>query len=253
MNLFRIAGAAVLAGMLGLPAGAVYAQTAGPTAAPTAGRGGAATSAGWPADIDPASGNRLPLPSREGLDDADRKIFDEVMQQQEGGLSSREKERPQVRLFSPQLAQALNQAHHYLKYGTGFSDRTTTVAVLTTARELTNQYEWTQWEEHARNPKDSRYVEPEVVDAIKYCRPVTGLKEQDAAIISLGRETFGRRQVSPATFAQVLRLFGRRGTVDLVELMALYAATGAELVAFDAQLHVGQPVLLPPQVKSCGA
>ena len=256
MRAGRIGRAALLAGVTGLLFGAVHGQTAGQTpgqsAGQAAGRGGAATTSAFPADIDPASGNRLPLPSRDDLDDADRKIFDEVMQQQESGLSSREKERPQVRLFSPKLAKALNEAHHYLKYGTGFSDRTTTVAVLTTARELTNQYEWTQWEEHARNPKDSRFVEPEVVDVIKYCRPVTGLKEQDAAIISLGRETFGRRQVSPATFAEVLRLFGRRGTVDLVELMALYAATGAELVAFDSQLHAGQPALLPPNVTSCG-
>ncbi|MGA2563164.1 MAG: hypothetical protein ABSF96_06355, partial [Steroidobacteraceae bacterium] len=68
----------------------------------------------------------------------------------------------------------------------------------------------------------------------------------------LGREIFGTRQVSTATFAEVLRLFGRRGTVDLVELMALYAATGAELVAFDQQLHAGQPALLPAHVTSCG-
>ena len=46
---------------------------------------------------------------------------------------------------------------------------------------------------------------------------------------------------------------GRRGTVDLVELMALYGATGAELVAFDMQLNEGQKPMLPADVKtSCG-
>jgi hypothetical protein len=244
MSASKILRAMLCAAIIGLPSGVALGQSAG--------RGAVPPPAALPNDIDPASGNRLPLPSRDGLDEADRKIFDEVMAQQQNGLSSREKERPQVRLYSPKLAKAMDDAHHYLKYGTGFSDRTTTVAVLTTARELTNQYEWTQWEEHARNPRDSRYVEPEVIDAIKYCKPVTGLKEQDAAIIRLGRETFGRRQVSSDTFAQVLRLFGRRGTVDLVELMALYAATGAELVAFDAQLHAGQPALLPANLTSCG-
>lgn len=251
-KIHRLMLLAGFSGMLAALAGAqAPGQTAGPGASAPAARSAAPT-ASWPADIDPASGNRLPLPDRDQMDEADRKIFDEVMRAQEAGLSSREKQRPQVRLHSPRLAQALDEAHHYLKYGTGFSDRLTTVAVLTTARELTNQYEWTQWEEHARTVGDSRYVEPEVIDAIKYCRPVSGLSEQDAVVISLGRETFGRRQVSSATFAQVLRLFGRRGTVDLVELMALYAATGAELVAFDAQLHAGQPGLLPPHLSSCG-
>ena len=234
----------VLAGLAGLLSGVAHAQAAG--------QGGTTAPSALPADIDPASGNRLPLPNRADMNESDRKLFDEVMKVQESGLGSREKERPQVRLYSPTLSKALSDAHHYLKYDTGFGDRTTTIAVLTTARELTNQFEWTQWEEHARNQKDSRKVEPAVIDVIKYCKPVTGLQEKDAAIIKLGREIFGTRQVSSATFAEVLRLFGRRGTVDLVELMALYAATGAELVAFDQQLHAGQPALLPAHVSSCG-
>jgi len=209
-------------------------------------------SAQTPADIDPESGNRLPLPKREDMNPADQKIFDEVMGRQQTGLSAREKERPQVRMHSPGLSKGLNEAHHYLKYDAGIGDRLMTVAVLTTARELTNQFEWTQWEEHARVPKDTRYVEPNVIDAIKFCKPVTDLAPKDAAVIALGRELFGARKVSSETFAKVLQLFGRRGTVDLEELMGLYAATAYELIAFDQQLHAGQKPLLPANVKSCG-
>ena len=53
-------------------------------------------------------------------------------------------------------------------------------------------------------------------DVIKYNRPLVGLGEKEAAVIAFGREMFGQRKVSSATFAEVLRLFGRRGTVDLV-------------------------------------
>jgi hypothetical protein len=204
-----------------------------------------------PADIDPESGNRLPLPKREDMNAADQKIFDEIMGRQQTGLSSREKERPQVRMHSPGLSKGLNEAHHYLKYDAGIGDRLMTVVVLTTARELTNQFEWTQWEEHARNPKDPRFVEPNVVDAIKFCGSVAALDAKDAAIITLGREMFGPRKVSSATFATVLQLFGRKGTVDLEELMGLYAATADELVVFDQQLHAGQKPLLPANAKSC--
>jgi len=232
----------LLAGVMGV-LGCVHAQAPDQAAAPR-------TSA-LPADIDPESGNRLPLPKRQDMNDADRKIFDDIMARQQAGLSSREKERPQVRMHSPGVSKGLEEAHHYLKYETGLGDRLMTVAVLTTARELTNQFEWTQWEEHARNPKDTRYVETHVVDAIKFCRPVTDLDEKDAAIVTLGREMFGPRKVSSATFASVLRLFGPRGTVDLEELMGLYAATADELVVFDQQLHAGQKPLLPANAKSC--
>ena len=205
-----------------------------------------------PADIDAESGNRLPLPKREGMSEPDRKIFDEIMARQQTGLSAREKERPQVRMHSPGLSKGLNEAHHYLKYDSGLGDRLTTIAVLTTARELTNQFEWTQWEEHADTPKDTRYVEPKIVDAIKYCKPVADLDPKDAAVITFGREMLGSRKVSSSTFAKVLQLFGPRGTVDLEELMGLYAATAYELVAFDQQLHTGQKLLLPADAKSCG-
>jgi 4-carboxymuconolactone decarboxylase len=206
-----------------------------------------------PKDIYPESGNRLPLPKREDMGEADRKIFDEIMAAQGGGYKSRGEDRPPLRLHSPGLAKGLGEAHHYLKYDTGLAPRTMEIAILTTARELTNQYEWTQWVEHAQDAKDPRHLDAKIVDTILNCRPVTGLDAKDAAVIKLGRETLGRRKVSPETFADVLRLYGRRGTVDLVELMALYSATGAELVAFDMQLNAGQKPMLPAGVKtSCG-
>jgi 4-carboxymuconolactone decarboxylase len=184
---------------------------------------------------------------------ADQQIYDTVMGKQVGGLSALEKDRPQVRMVSPGVTKGLEEAHHYLKYESGLGDRLTTIAVLTTARELTNQFEWTQWEEHARTAGDTRYVEPYVIDTIKYCKPVTGLGEKDAAVITLGREMFGPRKVSSETFAKVLQLFGPKQTVDLEELMGLYGATADELVVFDQQLHPGQKPLLPKNAAPCGA
>ena len=245
MQILKNAGAALLAVAVAV-SGILYGQAA-------ANRDAAPRASALPADIAPESGNRLPLPKREDMTEADRKIFDDIMARQQSGLSAREKERPQVRMHSPGLSKGLNDAHHYLKYDSGLGDRLTTVAVLTTARELTNQFEWTQWEEHARTPKDTRYVEPNVVDAIKFCRSVADLDPKEAAVIRLGREMFGPRKVSSATFADVLRLFGRRGTVDLEELMGLYGATAYELVVFDQQLHEGQKPLLPADTKSCFA
>jgi len=225
-------GAILLAGTMGWLA-AMYAQTA------------------LPPDIHPDSRNRLPLPQREDFKDADLKLFDDIMSHQQGGLSPRAKQRPLMRMYSPKLAQGLEEAHQYLRNETRLGDRIMTIAVLTTSRELTNQYEWTQWEEHARIPRDARYLEPKVVDAIKYCGPLTGLDAKDGAVIAFGRELFGARKVSPETFARVLHLFGRHDTVDLEEVMGLYGATAAELVAFDQQLNEGQKPLLPANAKSC--
>ncbi|HVY35233.1 MAG TPA: hypothetical protein VG960_12530 [Caulobacteraceae bacterium] len=233
-------------------AGAGLAALALMSATGVAGRAMAQDAANRPADIDPESGNRLPLPRRETMSPADQQIFDSVMGKQATGLSALGKERPQARMTSPGVTKGLEEAHHYLKYEAGIDDRLMTVAVLATARQLVSQYEWTQWEQHARTPNDSRYVEPYVIDTIKFCKSVTGLGPKDAALITAARELFGPRKVSSETFAAVLQQFGPRKTVDLLELMALYASTADELVVFDQQLNPGQKALLPKNAAPCG-
>ena len=64
--------------------------------------------------------------------------------------------------------------------------------------------------------------------------------------VPMGREIFGARRVTSATFARSLQQFGRRALVDLVALMGNYAGTAALLTAFDMQLDPGQPQPLPP-------
>jgi len=201
----------------------------------------AAVASSLPKDIYHDSRNRLPLPKREDMDDYGKKIFDETTRPEQLAGTPQ----PSFRLYSPELAKPMAEAHYYVKYKTGLSNRLLEIAVLVTAREMDCQYEWTQWETHGRDPNDPRHIEPAIIDIIKYNKPVVGLGEKEAAIIRLGREMLGQRKVSSDTFADVLRLFGRRGTVDLVELMSLYSATAAEVAAFDVQLKEGQKPLLP--------
>jgi 4-carboxymuconolactone decarboxylase len=150
-----------------------------------------------------------------------------------------------VRLYSPKLAQSLNDAQNYLKSETGFGDQLTEIAVLVTSREVDSQFLWTVWEKHGRDPKDSRRIAPEIIDIIKYHKPVTGLGEKEALFITFGRELFGQPKVSSETFAHAVRLLGRRGTVDLVALFSQWSATCAELRAFDQQLPAGMEPSLP--------
>ena len=192
-----------------------------------------------PKDIYPETGNRLPPPKREDMDDYGKKVFDELT----GPRISWTKQVP-LRLYSPRLAKPMSDAHYYLKFQTGLGDRLTEIAVLVTAREMDNQFEWTQWEIHGRMDGPG-HVEPGIIDIIKYNKPVTGIGEKETVIIEFGRELLGQKKVSSETFAHALRLFGPRGMVDLTNLMALYWATGLELTAFDQQLLPGQKPMLP--------
>ncbi len=207
--------------------------------------GAAATGDALPKDVYPDSRNRLPLPRHDDFSGEEQKLFDAVNKPSELPVGI---EQPEVREWDPKLGYLLSKSGHYLKYETGLPNPLVEIAVLTAARENDCQYEWTQWETHGRDPKDPRLLDPKIIDIIKYEKPVVGLGEKETAIIKLGRETFGDRYVTPETFAEVLRLFGRKGTVDVLWLMANYGAASAELIAFDNHLRADQKPLMPPVV-----
>jgi 4-carboxymuconolactone decarboxylase len=213
-----------------------------------------------PADVYPESRNRFPLPKREDMDDYGKKVFDEQTRgkprpngEVPDGFLPTGTPQASVLLWDPKLAALRGPISHYLKYETGLPPRLLEIAVLVTAYEMDCQYEWTQWEMFARNPADPRHLEQSTIDIIKYNKPIAALGEKEAAIIQFGRETFGRRKLSSETFAKVLGLFGRKGTVDLLELMASYSGTAGQLTAIDEQLQPGQKPLLPPHETSASA
>jgi 4-carboxymuconolactone decarboxylase len=197
----------------------------------------------FPADVYPDSRDRLPLPKRGDMDEYGKKVLDDLPAGKQLPATVHS-----IRLYSP-VAKSLEESDSYLNFKTGLPDRLVEIAILVTAREVDSQYEWTQNEPHARDLGNSHHLDPAIIDTIKYDRPVSGLGEKETVIIALGRQLFGQKRVSSATFAEVLRLFGRKGTVDLIELMTNYSAAASELLAFDQQLKEGQKPLLPPRGK----
>jgi len=74
---------------------------------------------------------------------------------------------------------------------------------------------------------------------------LTGLDENDAIIIELGRQIWRDHKVKSETFAKAKAIFGPNKLIELVMLMGNYAGTAALLTAFDMQLHAGKKPLLP--------
>ncbi len=191
--------------------------------------------AGYPDDVHAESGCRLPLPRREDLDAEGQQAFDRLANP--AGESLRGLRGPGgIHLHGPELSRRSRPLNHYLRHEAGLGGRVRELAILTTARELGNQFEWAAHMPAALAEGISR----EIVDVIKYRRDTRRLAEADAIVIALGRGLFGARTVMPATFATALHQFGRRKLVDLVALMGNYAATAALLTAFDTQLDPDQ-------------
>ena len=192
-----------------------------------------------PADVYPDSRNRLPLVKREDLDERGKKVFDEnagdsrnlAGLQGPGG----------IRLNNPRLSELNTPVSAYLRFENGLGPRLTQLAFLVAARGIDSQFEWTAHEPAALKVG----VSQELIDIVKYNKPLTGVDEKDAAIIQLGREAFGPRKVSSETFKRALSLFGKETLINLVSFIGYQAQTGVLLVVLDQQLPPGQKPLLP--------
>jgi 4-carboxymuconolactone decarboxylase len=116
------------------------------------------------------------------------------------------------------------------------------LAVLIAAREIDQQYEWS-----AHEPAGLRQgLEQNVIDVVKYYRPVTGLADNDATMITFGRTLLREHKVSSELWAKMVALLGRQGTVDFMSIMGDYTRVGIMLNAVDQHLPPTREALLPP-------
>lgn len=179
-----------------------------------------------PNDIDPASHSRIPLVHRQDLDASGQKIWDSL-----GGNP----DRPPccvfgIAIYNPEMADALFKLRNSVVRDGTLGNHITEVAILTGTREQQmSSNEWTGHEAAARKAG----VDQTTIDAIKERKDLTGVPEKDALVIRFGRELFRDRKISSETFAKAVEAFGRRGTVELIGVMADYAMVALMLEAVD--------------------
>jgi 4-carboxymuconolactone decarboxylase len=173
-----------------------------------------------PRDIDPKTGNRFPAVKPDAADSF--------------GPGA-------IRLYSPRVAEPMTAVNDYLRYKSGLEPRLVELAILVTAREMDCQYVWTAHEP----PALKAGLQQEIIDAVKFRRPLTKAGEKELVIVQLGRDVLRTHKVDSETFARAVKLFGHQGVVDIVSLMGNYAATTMLLNAADQHVRPKDKALLP--------
>jgi hypothetical protein len=115
------------------------------------------------------------------------------------------------------------------------------LAVLIIAREIDQQYEWTAHELAGRR----QGLEQSVIDVVKYDRDVASLSEKDATLITFGRRLYREHRVSSELWEEMVSLFGRQRTVQLMMIMGEYFRAGFMMNAVDQHLPPGREALMP--------
>ncbi|MEQ1949243.1 MAG: carboxymuconolactone decarboxylase family protein [Bryobacteraceae bacterium] len=194
----------------------------------------------YPPDVDAESHFRLPLPQREKLDETGKRVYDDTVKP--GTRSVAGLQGPTgIRLYSPKIAELTNAMGYGIRYESSIPDDLRELVILSTARELNNQFEWT-----AHEPIALKLGVPQkTLDVIKYRTSTIGLPEKQDLVIRLTREVFRNRRVRPDTFAQARKVFGEKELVNITVLAGYYSATAVLLDVFDMQIEPDQSPLLP--------
>jgi len=192
-----------------------------------------------PPDINPITLSRLPPITPGDLDAEGQKL-----------LAARGEVRPgpgpgHVTIYSPKVAEGFGVVGRALGVPRGegfrFGVRCFQLVVLITAREIDQQYEWS-----AHEPAGLRAgLEQSVIDVVKYDRDAKGLADRDAMLIRFGRALFREHRVSSDLWAQMVKAFGRQGTIEIMALMADYFTVGFMMNAVDQHLPPERQPLLP--------
>src|SRR5215475_11640575 len=115
------------------------------------------------------------------------------------------------------------------------------LAVLITAREIDQQYEWSAHEPAGRR----QGLEQAVIDVVKYNRDVASLSDKDATLITFGRALYREHHVSSELWQKMVGHFGRQQTVQLMMIMGDYFRVGFMMNAIDQHLPPERKALLP--------
>jgi 4-carboxymuconolactone decarboxylase len=124
-----------------------------------------------------------------------------------------------VMLRSPEVMLRAKAMGDYLRFRNVLPKRVSEMVILITAREWTQQFEWTYHYRYAMEAGLAR----EIADAIGEGRRPPAMAEDETAAYDFAIELYQRKSVSDATYASARALFGERGIIDLTGLCGYYS------------------------------
>ena len=128
-------------------------------------------------------------------------------------------------MHSPQMMSLARAMGDYLRFHSAIGNTLSELAILITAREWTQDYEW-----HVHHPVALEAgIGPEIADAIADGKRPAALTDDEEIVYDFSIELHRNRRVSDETFMRAERRFGTKGIVDLTGINAYYALLAMQL------------------------
>jgi 4-carboxymuconolactone decarboxylase len=124
-----------------------------------------------------------------------------------------------VMLRSPEVMLRAKALGDYLRFRNVLPARVRELVTLATARQWTQQFEWSHHYKHALEAGLAKAT----IEAVADGRRPENMAQDEAAAYDFSIELHRHKSVSDATYARALELFGEQGIIDLVGLNGYYS------------------------------
>lgn len=130
-------------------------------------------------------------------------------------------------MYSPQVMSQARAMGDYLRYKSAIGNTLSELAILLTAREWTQDYEWSVHYPIALKAG----IRQEVADAIAAGRRPIAMSRDEQIVFDYTSELLKNKEVSDATFERAKLRFGSRGVVDMTGIVGYYTFLAMQLNA----------------------
>jgi 4-carboxymuconolactone decarboxylase len=128
-------------------------------------------------------------------------------------------------MHSPQVMSQARAMGDYLRYNSALGNTLSELAILITAREWSQDYEW--FVHHPIALKAG--IKAEIADAIADGRRPTGMSEEEEIVYDFSTELHKNKRVSDGTFERAEKRFGKKAIVDLTGINAYYTLLAMQM------------------------
>lgn len=146
-----------------------------------------------------------------------------------------------VLLHSPDLAARVANTGAFVRFNLDLPESLKETIIITTAREIKNQYEFAA---HARLARQAGVSEQTILAIANGSAPA-GLDGEAALLVSYAKELLQNYKVSDATYNAVKDKYGVGRTVEITALIGHYLLVGQILAAFEVDLPEGAKAEIP--------
>ena len=142
-------------------------------------------------------------------------------------------------MYSPEVMTVARAMGDYLRYKSGIGTTLSELAILITAREWSQDFEWS-----FHKPIAIKAGVPEaVIDALQEGRRPETMTADEAIVYDVTTELHRNHRVSDATFGRAVARFGRPAVVDMIGIAGYYTFLAMQLNA--AQYKVPEGAGMP--------